>query len=110
MDSTRADMTRRVSNTGTDNTASVNGMSPNPLAAKTAPNDRASRVWMTKIDMTNPMTSVPPSPMNIRELLPKTLWKKNGIKAPTQTMASRTMTRSPAKKKKVPKIRHAIMQ
>lgn len=63
-----------------------------------------------KTDMTTPMTSVPPSPMNIFDVLPKTLCRKKGIRAPTETAAKIVIGASPARKKSVPKIRHAIMQ
>ena len=45
--------------------------------------------------MMMPITSVPPSPMNIFDVLPKTLWKKKGISAPTDTTARSVIFISP---------------
>ena len=75
----RANNTRSVSNTGIDNTASVNGISPKLLSANFPTIDPSARVLITNDENTIPRTKVPPSPINIFEVLPKTLWKKNGI-------------------------------
>ena len=65
---------------------------------------------ITKTDMTVPMTNVPPSPMNIFEVLPKTLCRKKGIKAPTETTARMVIASSPARWKSMPKMVQAMMQ
>ena len=106
----RVDITRSVSNTGTDNTASVKGTSPTFGSTYAAARDPFCRISITKTDMTTPMTSVPPSPMNIFDVLPKTLCRKKGIRAPTETTAKMVIDSSPERKKSVPKIRQAIMQ
>jgi len=108
--SIRVDITRSVSNTGTDNTASVNGTSPTLGSTKAATREPDCRMAITKTDMTVPMTNVPPSPMNIFEVLPKTLCRKKGIKAPTETTARIVIASSPARWKSMPKMVQAMMQ
>ena len=83
----RVVITLTVSNTGIDNIANVNGTSPMPSSANFAHAVSLFRMLITNIDIIVPMTSVPPSPMNIFVELPNTLCRKNGIMAPAAEMA-----------------------
>lgn len=86
--SIRTDITRRVSNTGMLNTASVNAMSPKFRASSSLTVLPDERQYATKKAIAVPIISVPPSPMNIFDLPPNTLCRKNGISAPTPISAS----------------------
>ena len=93
----RIDITRNVSNTGIASTASVKGISPMPCAAYEALNESVLSMLITNIDIIVPITSVPPSPINILVLLPNTLCKKKGIMAPAADTARTVITMLPDK-------------
>ena len=74
-------ITLKVSNTGIHNTASTKAPSPIPSSAN------RSHCWFelmaknANTDISMPNISVPPSPINIFDLTPKTLCRKNGSSA-----------------------------
>ena len=88
----RVDITLNVSKMGIDNIERVKGISPIPSLAKPAQSEFSFKIPMTNIDIIMPMTSVPPSPMNILVLLPNTLCRKNGTMAPAAEMARVVIT------------------
>ena len=69
----RADITLSVSKTGTAKTDKVNGTNPTPFAINTVLAGLEVRIDITKIAIMVPISKVPPSPMNIFDLLPNTL-------------------------------------
>ena len=48
--------------------------------------------------------------MNIREVFPKTLWKKNGMRAPALAVARMVMDTFPESRKRTPNSEQARMQ
>ncbi len=64
----------------------------------------------TNMLITAPMTSVPPSPMNILERSPNTLCMKNGIRAPIKAIDRMNIIMSPALKNTAENIAQAVMQ
>ena len=106
----RANITRSVSNTGIDNTASVNGISPKLLSVNFPTIEPLASVLITNDENTTPRTRVPPSPINILDVLPNTLWKKNGISEPAVTTANVSIEISPARAKSIAKAMLAITQ
>lgn len=108
--SIRVDITRSVSNTGTDNTASVNGTSPTLGSTKAATREPDCRMAITKTDMTVPMTNVPPSPMNIFEVLPKTIVQEEGNQGPDRNYRQDRHRLVAGEMESAPKMVQAMMQ
>ena len=57
-----------------------------------------------------PIAIVPASPMNILDLSPKTLWMKNGARAPAQVNAKTAFAQSPTATKRQPNMMQQEMQ
>ena len=106
----RINITLTVSNTGTHITASVNGTSPIPHSTHFSHASPEEIVATTQVDITIPIINEPPSPINILEVFPKTLWKKNGNNAPTDIAQMSSIVALPAWKNIIPKAIQAIMQ
>ena len=103
-------ITLKVSNTGIVNTANTNGTKPKLSGKEVEIIEPVFKIFMTKEERIAPIKSVPPSPINILDLLPKTLCKKNGIREPTDIIANDALIISPDKENNMLKMRQAIIQ